>query len=60
MVIKFQPLLPDSFTQSGMEDRTKYTESFASITLIINIRKLQPISKKINSGAYEFLEAEAE
>lgn len=45
--IKFQPLLPDSFRQSGMEDRTKYTESFASRTLIINIRKLQPITKNL-------------
>lgn len=53
----YQPLLPFRF--SGMAERAKYTESFASATLNINLRKLQIITR-INSAAYEFLEAEVE
>lgn len=36
-----------SFTECGMEDKTKYAVSFASVILIINLRKLQAITKKI-------------
>lgn len=42
-----------------MAERVKYTESFANITLNINLKRLRAVTR-IDSSAYEFLEAEAE
>jgi len=42
-----------------MGERAKYTESFATLTWNINLRKRQAVTR-MNSDDYEFLEAEAE
>lgn len=54
--IKFHLIIIFGFFEA---ERPKHTERFVSITLGINLRKLQAITT-VNSSVYEFLEVEAE